>query len=526
MKKTIENFIKDMDFFAISLSFRYNKDDDKYSTIPGGVLTLIIIAIYIIFGIIYFIPFVKKENFTLFYNTINLPYADPISFDSNNAYLAIGLQCGNQQERELNKYLDFKVIYYNKEANNYGSITKEKEEIPLIINSNSNLLYINNLNKIIKGRYGDPEFQYIEISLNSKENMSEHINEIDKILFKNDCKLEFHYSDYTINYNNFEEPFKEFKNEIFLQLNPYFCIKMNTFFMKQTILNDYDLLINYKDEEINKYLFSRSEQYFLYKGNYNTKEENRPKDYESYAKIYLRADSRSVEIKRKYQSLFEFWADTFSFLDGMVAILSFILNSFYKFYAFNNIGNEIIFNELKDLKKLNISKKIEELKKIKDIITKSNKSIIKENETLSNNSLTKSNLNISYKEEESKEQNEINYSFMFFEVPMLIRYFSCLKIIRKCKICQNLKSREVLYSLQKDIMKAKLDIALYIRNMLYLDTFKDIVAEEDKEHILKFLGMNKISPVHNQKKNGEENNINSVKNDFLKFGNKNIKNVP
>ena len=209
----------------------------------------------------------------------------------------------------------------------------------------------------------------------------------------------------------------------------------------------------------------------------------------------------------------------------MVAILSFILNSFYKFYAFNNIGNEIIFNELKDLKKLNISKKIEELKKIKDIITKSNKSIIKENETLSNNSLTKSNLNISYKEEESKEQNEINYSFMFFEVPMLIRYFSCLKIIRKCKICQNLKSREVLYSLQKDIMKAKLDIALYIRNMLYLDTFKDIVAEEDKEHILKFLGKYKISPVHSQIKNGEESNKNSVKNDFLKLGNKNIKNV-
>ncbi len=78
-------------------------------------------------------------------------------------------------------------------------------------------------------------------------------------------------------------------------------------------------------------------------------------------------------------------------------------------------------------------------------------------------------------------------------------------------------------------MKAKLDIALYIQNMLYLDTFKnkeDIYAEEDKEHILKFLGKHKITEVHNQIKYGEESNKNSVKNDILKLNNKNIKNIP
>ena len=208
----------------------------------------------------------------------------------------------------------------------------------------------------------------------------------------------------------------------------------------------------------------------------------------------------------------------------MVGIIAFILNSFYKFYAIYNIGNEIFFNELKDLKKLNISKKSEELKKIKDIITKSNKNIIKENETSSNNNLSKSNTNIFNEEDKDTNQNEMNYSFMFFEVPILIRYFSFLKLIRICK-CQNLKRKEALYSLQKDIMNEKLDISLYIKNMLYLDTFKKdyIEIEEDKEHILKFLGKYKISPVHSQIKNGEESNKNSVKNDFLKLGNKNIK---
>ena len=522
----ILNFIKDIDMFAISSSFRYRKDEDKYSTLTGGIITLLFVVVYITFGIIFFIPFSRKENFTLFYNTINLPYADSVLLNSKNSFFAIRLECGNQQEKELNKYLDFKVIYYNKQTNNNETITKEKEEISLINKNNSNLLFINDLNKIIKGRYGDPEFQYIEISLNSKENMSKYINEIDNILFQNDCKLEFHYTDYAIDYNNFDKPFEKFKNEMFLQLNPYLCLKMNTFFMKQTISDNNGLLFQYKDKEINQYLFSRNEQYFLFNGNYNTKEENKPKDYESYAKIYIRADSRSVEIKRKYQSIFEFWADTFPFLDGMVGIIAFILNSFYKFYAIYNIGNEIFFNELKDLKKLNISKKSEELKKIKDIITKSNKNIIKENETSSNNNLSKSNTNIFNEEDKDTNQNEMNYSFMFFEVPILIRYFSFLKLIRICK-CQNLKRKEALYSLQKDIMNEKLDISLYIKNMLYLDTFKKdyIEIKEDKEHILKFLGKYKISPVHSQIKNGEESNKNSVKNDFLKLGNKNIKNV-
>lgn len=338
-------WLYDIDIFSIPISFRYQKENDNYSSCCGGVITLFIIFVYIIVGIIYFIPYVEKKNFTLFYNTINLPYADPVLLESKNSFLEIGLQCGNQQEKELSEYLDFKAIYYNKGANNNGTYTKEKEEIPLINKVNSTLLSINDLNKVIKGRYGDQEFQYIEISLNSKKNTSEYINEIDKILFKNDCKLEFHYTDYTIDYDEVNEPFEEFRNEIFLQLNPYFCLKMNVFFMKQTLSNDNDVFIKYKDKDINKYLYSRSEQYFLYKGNNNTKEENRPKDYQSYAKIYLRADSRIVEIKRSYQTFFEFWADTFSFIDFLFVVIEFVLHSFYNFYAFDDIGYELFFKE-------------------------------------------------------------------------------------------------------------------------------------------------------------------------------------
>ena len=141
---------------------------------------------------------------------------------------------------------------------------------------------------------GFSDITYIEISINSKNNASEYISEIDKFLFNNDCKLEFHYKDYYIDYDKFEEPLKDFDNKIFLQLNPYFNAKMNAYFMRQTLTSDHDILFQYKDNNKNiTNIFSRSEQYFLYKGNYNTKEENRPKDNGTYASIYIRADSKN-----------------------------------------------------------------------------------------------------------------------------------------------------------------------------------------------------------------------------------------
>ena len=110
-------------------------------------------------------------------------------------------------------------------------------------------MIIKNKNKTIdiSGKFNEDDFKYIEISLNSKKNSSEYINEIDRILFENDCKLEFHYNDCYIDYDKFDEPFGKVKNEIFLQLNPYFNVKMNAFFMKQTLTDDHDILFDYED---------------------------------------------------------------------------------------------------------------------------------------------------------------------------------------------------------------------------------------------------------------------------------------
>ena len=116
MWKRIKSFFRENDYFAISFTFRYKKED-KFSTWQGGIITFIIIAIYLFFGIYYFIPFIRKKNFTIFYNTINLKGTSPITINMDSSEIKIGLECGIQQEEELNKYLNFSVIYYIKKTN-------------------------------------------------------------------------------------------------------------------------------------------------------------------------------------------------------------------------------------------------------------------------------------------------------------------------------------------------------------------------------------------------------------------------
>lgn len=110
----------------------------------------------------------------------------------------------------------------------------------------------------------------------------------------------------------------------------------------------------------------------------------------------------------------------------------------------------------------------------------------KENIDISNN--TYSNMEINYLDKKSNEKIEeypAEYSFKFIEVILFIKFFKIFNFIQIFK-CKKIRKKYMIHLLQKNIMKEKMNISLYIHNMLYLDTFKDI-AEEDKDHIFKFL---------------------------------------
>ena len=52
----------------------------------------------------------------------------------------------------------------------------------------------------------------------------------------------------------------------------------------------------------------------------------KPPDYLNYARIYIRADTRRTDIKRKYQKLMEFYADISSMVITVYRILIIFFN--------------------------------------------------------------------------------------------------------------------------------------------------------------------------------------------------------
>ena len=86
-----------------------------------------------------------------------------------------------------------------------------------------------NLESIVRkfspdGIVTDPKFSYYTISVVAKNPKSDYnynyFNDIDDILSKCDCKLQFYYTDIEVDFNNKSNPFRVFLNSMFLQLNP------------------------------------------------------------------------------------------------------------------------------------------------------------------------------------------------------------------------------------------------------------------------------------------------------------------
>ena len=486
---------------------------------------------------LYFIPFVKKDNFSLYYNNENLLSTEIIQLDKKTNF-ALSLDCGNETlESELEELINFKVLYYNKIKVNGSYPYTSPNPIDLNLstykdfyekynnskyeNKTKKLKTIENRNETIQGRYGDNIFQYFEISLAAKN--EGNIDLIDKLLLKHDCKLEFHYSDISIDFNNYKNPIKYFINEVFLQLNPYFYLKMNTYFMNQYLLNDNDIFFPSKDDSIKASLFSRDEQYFLYKG--RADEEKRLKDHEYYAKIYIRIDSKKTEIKRKYQTFFEYWADTFTFWETLFVIGKFFLNFYNRFYAFHSIQRKIFIFKGTDNPYFNYPKRNIEIKDLKNssgnILTDEVRFIkINLNDPKTYIDAPKKEEN---KDNTEKKKSSTNIVFSFYYAEYLIikflEFFKCCK-----KYPQKMHKKKILFSKANDSMKRNLDIVLYIKNMLFLNIYRKIM-NEDRKGIYNFLTAPIISPEEseakdsqkNEKENNKKNYYHYCENDFDKF---------
>ena len=147
---------------------------------------------------------------------------------------------------------------------------------------------------------------------------------------ESDCKLQIYYSDNTVDIDNYEDPIKSYIEAVFIQINPTLSTKRNLYFMNQYLYDDDFLLGVFGEDDGPKYtktLFSRYEEYSLYQGLNRTDSSS---DYLNYAKVYLRADTKRTDVKRKYQKFMEYYADSSSIFNSCFLYVCFYFY-IYKF---------------------------------------------------------------------------------------------------------------------------------------------------------------------------------------------------
>ena len=529
---TIKRILRTFDFFGESFTFRY-KDEDKHSTVLGGIIFIIFSIITLAYAIYNFIPFVNKEVFSLQYYTMNLNNTEEIKLAESPTAFGVGFSDENKNQSlyNISDLLDikfkFKNISKNAQNDNKTDINETIDYHPCNTEDFHNLhqkifeeLNISNFKCLSKkdlvspsGIYTDEVFAYFVISVESKYKDNETHNQlINDYLIANDCKLQFYYTDITININNTKNPFSSFLNSMFLQLNPTLIQKKNIFFMNYHLYDDNEILhINRKEEKPTiKTGLSRVEDYAVFKDLNRTFK--KVVDYEAYAKMYIRVDNKRIEIKRRYQDLMEFYADTSALLLSIFWILGIIFAYYDRIKANHSISKKLFyfegikknkFDQFRDFKKFiksNEEMQIDNLEhnvinpiqnsdsktnETKDIFIRGTRNIefeektgIQKDERIIIKQKTNKEMKKEKKNDDDNNDDLINYT-----------NYNIFEMIGSFKICfcktKKFENKVNLIKQSRNMIDDKLDIVLYIKNMILFEMINKIYLEN--KSIINFL---------------------------------------
>jgi len=529
----LRSFFRYFDRCSVSFSFKY-MDEDKYTTSLGGLISISFFIIGCIIFVINFIPFKNDQNFTLQHYIINTDKTEEIKLNVSPMAFAIGFDCPADSRTNIKgeDLFDLKVsfITYIKDKGNRTKVPKEikihncnKNDFHNEHNNSFDLLEINNLYCLdknatngtkLEGIYTDEKFTYYEFSLIAKKDTAEHYKTIHDYLIGNDCKLQFYYTDLTLNLSNYNEPIKSYINSLFLQIKPDLFLKMNIFFMNYHLIDNkaYIEIINKEKEPVLKTGFSRAEQYSLDKGTdrFSTK----PYNYNKYANLYIRVDNKKLEIKRKYQNLLEFYADNSSLLISIFTLFNFVISIYNTFKSNLSISRRLFFNEKeqeKEHRKIKLLIKKDKEKYKDNNITNNINNSINEN---SNYCDTRDEQHIEHEEnQESLENKKFSNKYSFSSI-----YYCCKPKIKKW------------FSQANMILDNRLDIFFYIRKMILLEIIiGDYFDKNQKEinyksRIFQYIDYNVDKNLECYYKWSDELKTDKYLNDFEKKQNENIGN--
>jgi hypothetical protein len=313
---------------------------------------------------------------------MNMPVTDTIKLSESKASFAIGLECPFEKKTQVSgkDLFDLQLTYIVYTKDHEGNKNKAKNILSShpcnyadFYNQYNDSFDFVNLNQFecldkkdnsLQGIYADEIFSYYEFSVVSKNDSIDLFRKIDRYLTEQDCKLQLYYTDITIDFDNYKEPIKPYVNSVFIQLNPTLYLKMNVFFKNQ-YFNDDNFLFFVLDEEGEPTihtLFSRIEEYSLYKG--LDRGAALPNDNTRYANIYIRADTSKATIKRKYQKIMEFYADSSSLLIALFDVLYIAFSFFNRFYADHSLAKQVFFFKEAENRHFDINRKSNPIKNL------------------------------------------------------------------------------------------------------------------------------------------------------------------
>ena len=526
MKNKKCKILKKFDLFSLPFNFTYEKED-KYSTRIGGVFTILFVLVIVVYLIIQFIPFAKRDNYDLVYLEENKDQTDILELKKSKNDLAYrleyknnynsGFTCEDLLDVQINHLYSEKDEISGKRNKTYTNINTYDCNIKKFINVNKSheSVYkcLNQPDKPIRNVYNDNNFTYYEIIVSLKDSQKDNFTNINNYLLSNDCKFELYYLDYTINVENYSNPIKSYRNSAFLQLSPVSILEMNIYFMKQFLEDKGNIIFNTDKEKTRENtIFSRIEQYSYYKGENRTERKikyNDP-DYNIYAKIFIRADTKVLKVKRNYQTLGGFWADNTSIFFDVFTLCSFLIGFVYDFLSYHFLSKKIFYfigvennfnyfpNDLR-LKKL-----IKKMDNVQDV------QIPKEETNHSNSDIKISMNTYKKKNEDSLRKENTDDSHVNCGIKNTITEDNILKskkdefsfgkkktYNRCCNFCIYRKN----FLKANEIIKDKLDVVLYIRNTILLDIISKTVICDERANIVKFLSIPLVSLKNENEKN-------------------------
>lgn len=372
LKKCLKNFFKNFDYFGVVFTFKY-KSQEKYRTATGGICFLIFLGVALTYGLIIGIPIVRRKKMTVIDYIMQIPGTEVLNFKEYGSSIAVGVSSCSTITN-LSQMLELFIVEMNyvQFINNNGSIVEESTPIEFGLCTYEN--FFNKLNdsfdtlkldKVfcpkdtnysLRGIVTDPVYQYIEIIVRSKTESKENFEKIKKI-FADECRLGVFYIDFGFDIFNYKDPVYMFINQHFVYLKFSEVMKLDLFF-KLVQFDSYDNFFfdNYKRKSLMS--FSSYEKYSNYKG--ETRFDDKPTDYDIFAKIYFKADHVKEIIERKYTKLTEFAANVSSILSVVLLCMFLLVTFINKFYANESVMHKIFqFNMNKKGKR-----KIDNIRKV------------------------------------------------------------------------------------------------------------------------------------------------------------------